>query len=59
MLKYLSMDKDREHSGRAIIDGAEGYLLKEHVDRELLPAIEMIRWGEVYVSSLFSGMLQN
>ncbi len=52
----LSMHKDKEYFGRAIINGAEGYLLKEDVDRELLPAIEMIRQGRVYIPSLPSGM---
>ena len=53
----LSMHKDKEYFGRAIINGAEGYLLKEDVDRELLPAIEMIRQGRVYIPSVLSGGL--
>ncbi|HSB06388.1 MAG TPA: response regulator transcription factor [Thermodesulfobacteriota bacterium] len=52
----LSMHKDREYFGQAIINGAEGYLLKENVDRELLPAIEKIRRGGVYIPS---GILPN
>jgi len=55
----LSMHKDKEYFGRAIINGAEGYLLKENVDRELLPAVEVIRQGGVYVPSLLSGTLPN
>ncbi len=50
----LSMHKDKEYFGRAIINGAEGYLLKENVDRELLPAIEIIRHGGVYIPALLS-----
>ena len=46
----LSMYKDKEYLSRAISNGAEGYLLKEAVDKELLPAIEMIMQGGVYVS---------
>ena len=55
----LSMHKDKEYFGQAIVNGAEGYLLKENVDKELLPAIEVIRQGGVYVPSLLSGMLPN
>jgi DNA-binding NarL/FixJ family response regulator len=53
----LSMHKDKEYFGRAIINGAEGYLLKENIGRELLPAIEKIRQGGVYVPSLLPEML--
>ena len=55
----LSMHKDKEYFGRAIINGAEGYLLKENVDKELLPAIEMIQQGGVYVPSLLSERAPN
>ncbi|OGP62991.1 MAG: hypothetical protein A2170_01110 [Deltaproteobacteria bacterium RBG_13_53_10] len=46
----LSLHKDKEYLNQAISHGAEGYLLKEDVDKELLPAIELIRKGNVYVS---------
>jgi two-component system, NarL family, response regulator NreC len=55
----LGIHKDKEYFGQAIINGAEGYLLKENADRELLPAIELVRQGGVYVPSLLSGTLQN
>ncbi len=45
----LSMHKDKEYFGRAILNGAEGYLIKETVDKELLPAIDMIMGGRLYV----------
>ena len=45
----LSMHKDREYLSQAISYGAEGYLIKESVDKELLPAIEMIMQGRLYV----------
>jgi DNA-binding NarL/FixJ family response regulator len=45
----LSMHKDKEYLSQAISHGAEGYLLKEAVDKELLPAIEMIMQGGVYI----------
>ena len=49
----LSMHKDKEYLGQAIFNGAEGYLLKEDVDKELLAAIEMIRAGESLCSLAF------
>ena len=45
----LSMHKDKEYLSQAISYGAEGYLIKETVDKELLPAIEMIMHGRLYV----------
>jgi DNA-binding NarL/FixJ family response regulator len=45
----LSMHRDKEYLSQAILNGAEGYLLKEDVDKQLLAAIEMIREGRVYV----------
>ncbi len=45
----LSMHKDKEYLSRAIVSGAEGYLIKETVDKELLPAIETIMRGKLYV----------
>jgi len=48
----LSMYKDKEYLNQAISNGAEGYLLKETADRELLPAIEMIMQGRLYVPPL-------
>jgi DNA-binding NarL/FixJ family response regulator len=47
----LSMHKDKEYFNQAISDGAEGFLLKEAADKELLPAIDRIRQGGVYVPS--------
>ena len=45
----LSMHKDKEYLSQAISYGAEGYLITETVDKELLPAIEMIMQGRLYV----------
>ena len=45
----LSMYKDKEYLSQAISYGAEGYLITETVDKELLPAIEMITQGRLYV----------
>ncbi len=45
----LSLHKDKEYLSQAIASGAEGYLITETVDKELLPAIEMIMQGRLYV----------
>ena len=45
----LSMHSDKEYLSRAIDAGAEGYLHKEDVDKELLAAIDVIRQGRIYV----------
>ena len=45
----LSMHRDKEYFSQAILNGAEGYLIQETVDKELLPAIETIRQGRLYV----------
>jgi DNA-binding NarL/FixJ family response regulator len=44
----LSMHRDKEYLSQAILCGAEGYLVKETVDKELLPAIETIMQGRLY-----------
>ena len=44
----LSMHKDKEYLYQAILAGAEGYVLKENMFKELFPAIETIREGNVY-----------
>ena len=45
----LSMHEDVEYLKQALSAGAEGYLIVEHIDKELLRAIETIREGKVYV----------
>lgn len=54
---FLTMHKNPAYVEQARLIGAEGYLLKEEVDRELLPAIELIRNGQMYLSSCFSQCL--
>jgi len=53
----LSMHKNTEYFYNAISSGAEGYLLKEDADRELVSAIEKIQHGERYVSPILSAEL--
>jgi DNA-binding NarL/FixJ family response regulator len=46
----LTMHSRREYVDRARSAGAEGYLLKDQVVKELLPAIEALRQGGTYLS---------
>ncbi|MEJ2671186.1 MAG: response regulator transcription factor [Deltaproteobacteria bacterium] len=50
----LTMHKDREYLYHALTAGAEGYLLKEDADSELISAIETLRKGGTFISSLLS-----
>lgn len=47
----LSMHEDPEYLKQALSNGAEGYLMKESIDGEILQAIETIREGRLYVTS--------
>ncbi len=53
----LTMHKDKEYFYHAFSAGAEGYLLKEDSDRELLLAIDTLRKGGTYISPLLSTQL--
>jgi DNA-binding NarL/FixJ family response regulator len=55
----LTMHKDREYLYHALSAGAEGYLLKEDADTELMSAISTIRKGKTYLSPLISVQLQD
>ena len=46
----LSMHKGEQYLCSSFGSGADGYLLKEDSDTELLPAIAKIRQGEFYIS---------
>jgi len=50
----LTMHKNREYLDQALLAGAEGYLLKEEMDRELLPAIAALRHGRTFISHFLS-----
>jgi DNA-binding NarL/FixJ family response regulator len=50
----LSMHKEREYLYQALTAGAEGYLLKEDADGELISAIETLRRGGTFISPLLS-----
>jgi DNA-binding NarL/FixJ family response regulator len=53
----LTMHKSKEYLYHAFLSGAEGYLLKEESDTELVSAIETIQGGKPYISPLFSSEL--
>ena len=47
------MHKDEELLWQALTAGADGYLLKENLAAELIPALEAMLRSEVYISPLF------
>jgi DNA-binding NarL/FixJ family response regulator len=49
-VKILVLTMHKEYLHQALAAGAEGYLLKEDVDRELFSAIAQIRRGKVHIS---------
>src|SRR4030042_3257803 len=53
----LSMHKSGEFLRRALAVGIEGYLLKENALADLVTAIETIRRGGNYISSLLGGKI--
>ena len=50
----LTMHRSKEFIQQALEAGAEGFLLKEDADFELLRAIEAVREGKKFISSLLS-----
>ena len=50
----LTIHNYQEYAERAMSMGAEGYLLKEEVCDELLPAISSLRQGKTYISPRLS-----
>ncbi len=53
----LTMHKKKEFIQQAMTSGADGYLLKEDADTELLKAVRTIREGNKFISSLLSSEL--
>ncbi len=51
----LTMHKNDEYVYECLISGAQGYVLKEDADAELITAIKSIKNNKIYVSSSFSG----
>jgi DNA-binding NarL/FixJ family response regulator len=54
-VKILVLTMHREYMHQAFAAGADGYLLKEDVDKELFSAIESIRKGGRYLSPYLTG----
>jgi two-component system response regulator NreC len=50
----LTIHKEREYLDQAVSAGAEGYLLKEDADAEIISAIKTIQQGQFYLSPFFS-----
>ena len=50
----LTLHNRREYVNQARLAGAEGYLLKDEVEKELLSAIETLRQGSPYLSPLLT-----
>jgi DNA-binding NarL/FixJ family response regulator len=50
----LTIHKHKEYVEEAIASGAEGYLLKDEMDEELLPAITALRKGGRFISAQLS-----
>jgi len=48
----LTMHRDKGFLCQALSHGANGYLLKDDVGRDLFSAIDLIRQGETYISPL-------
>ncbi len=53
----LTMHKDRKYLYHALTAGAEGYLLKEDGDGELIAAIDTLRKGGIFISPLLSAQM--
>ncbi|MGD0969821.1 MAG: response regulator transcription factor [Desulfobaccales bacterium] len=53
----LTMHKDQEYLYHAFAAGAEGYLLKEDADSDLISAIDTLRKGGTYISPLLAPQL--
>ena len=50
----LTMHKNNEYVYKCLVNGAQGYMLKEDADSELVSAIRAIKTGDIYISLSFS-----
>jgi DNA-binding NarL/FixJ family response regulator len=53
----LTMHKKKEFLRQALLDGADGFLLKEDAGSELIRAVQTIRKGGQYLSPLLTNVL--
>lgn len=50
----LTMHKNNEYVYECLVNGAQGYMLKEDADSELISAIKALKTGNIYISPSFS-----
>jgi DNA-binding NarL/FixJ family response regulator len=55
----LTMHRSKDHLSRALELGVDGYLLKENAFNDLITAIETIREGKKYISTLITQQMMN
>ena len=55
----LTMHRKKEFIRQALVDGADGFLLKEDPSGQLIRAVQAVRNGQKYLSPLISGDLIN
>jgi DNA-binding NarL/FixJ family response regulator len=55
----LTMHKKKEFLRQALRDGADGFLLKEDAGSELIRAVQTVRNGGKYLSSLLTNVLKS
>ncbi len=48
----LTVHREEDYRNKAMLYGADGYLVKQDMDSELCSAISAVRHGQVYVSEL-------
>ncbi len=53
----LTMHRKKEFIRQALVDGADGFLLKEDPSGQLIRAVQAVRNGEKYLSPLITGDL--
>lgn len=49
---FLSENRDPEIIDEALATGSHGFVLKSHAERDLLPALETVLSGKVFVSQI-------
>lgn len=50
----LTMHKNEEYAYKCLVNGAQGYMIKEDADSELIAAIRAIKTGDIFISPTFS-----
>jgi DNA-binding NarL/FixJ family response regulator len=55
----LTMHRSKDYLSRALELGVDGYLLKENAFHDLITAIETIREGKKYISTLITQQMMN